>query len=76
MKNIVRVWIGDPYDKGHFNGTAFFIDEHTLVTAKHVVLNSQNEIYQDIYLTNTPDGGVTPIDDVVLCKRDMVVLKV
>ncbi len=76
MKNIVRVWIGDPYAKGHFNGTAFFIDEHTLVTAKHVVLNRDDEVYPDIYLTNMPDGGMTPVTEVIECKRDMVVLKV
>ncbi|MBU1668700.1 serine protease [bacterium] len=76
MKNIVRVWIGDPYNEGHFNGTAFFIDAHTLVTAKHVVLNRDNEVYPNIYLTNTPDGGLTPIHEVILCERDMAVLKV
>ena len=76
MKNIVRVWIGDPYNEGHFNGTAFFIDAHTLVTAKHVVVNRDNEVYKEIFLTNTPDGGLTPIDEVRLCERDMAVLKV
>jgi len=76
MKNIVRVWIGDPHKEGHFNGTAFFIDKHTLVTAKHVVLNRDNEVYPDIYLTDMPDGGMTPVAEVVECKRDMVVLKV
>ena len=76
MKNIVRVWIGDPYDGGHFNGTAFFIDKHTLVTAKHVVLNSKDEIYPNIFLSNMPDGGVTPVVEVVLCERDIAVLKV
>ena len=76
MKNIVRVWIGDPYSEGHFNGTAFFIDAHTLVTAKHVVVNRYNELYEEINLTNTPDGGMTPVDEVILCERDMAVLKV
>jgi hypothetical protein len=76
VQNIVRVWIGDPYKGGHFNGTAFFIEEDTLVTAKHVVVDNQNEVYKEIYLTNTPDGGVTPISKVIECKRDMVVLKV
>jgi len=76
MKNITRVWIGDPYDEGHFNGTAFFIDEHTLVTAKHVVENNKGEVYKDIFLTNTPDGGVTPVFEVECCERDMALLKV
>jgi len=76
MKNIVRVWIGDPYKDGHFNGTAFFIDEHTLVTAKHVVLDRDDKLYTNINLSNMPDGGVTPVAEVVECKRDMVVLKV
>ena len=76
MKNIVRVWIGDPYKDGHFNGTAFFIDEHTLVSAKHVVLDRDDKVYTNINLSNMPDGGVTPVAEVVECKRDMVVLKV
>ena len=76
MKNIVRVWIGDPYDGGHFNGTAFFIDEHTLVTAKHVVENKRGELYEDVFLSNTPDGGVTPVFEIVRCERDMAILKV
>jgi hypothetical protein len=76
MKNIVRVWIGDPYDEGHFNGTAFFIDSHTLVTAKHVVLDHDAKVYPNIYLSNTPDGGVTPVTEVIECQRDMAVLKV
>ena len=41
--DIVRVWIGKPFKDGDFNGTAFFIDGHTLVTAKHVVLNRDGE---------------------------------
>ena len=76
MKNITRVWIGDPFDGGHFNGTAFFIDEHTLVTAKHVITNTQGECYEDILLSDTPDGGVTPVADVILCERDIALLKV
>jgi hypothetical protein len=76
MKNIVRVWIGDPYGEGHFNGTAFFIDSHTLVTAKHVVQNGQGERYPDIYLTNMPDGGMTPVFEVIACQRDVAIIKV
>ena len=76
MENIVRVWIGDPYNGGHFNGTAFFVDEHTLVTAKHVVFNRDNELYLEIFLTNMPDGGLTPVDEVIPCARDMALLKV
>jgi len=75
MKNVVRVWIGDPYDGGHFNGTAFFIDEHRLVTAKHVVVKD-HKVHEQIFISNTPDGGVTPISNVILCERDMAVLEV
>jgi len=76
MKEVVRVWIGNPYEKGHFNGTAFFIDAQTLVTAKHVVTNRAGEVYDNIFLGNTPDGGIIPIDEVQLCKRDLAILKV
>jgi len=76
MVEITRVWIGNPFEGGHFNGTAFFIDEDTLVTAKHVVLNPNDELYENIFLTNTPDGGLTPVEEVVLCERDIAILKV
>jgi hypothetical protein len=76
MKNIVRVWIGDSFNDGHFNGTAFFIDEHTLVTAKHVILDSKAEEYENIILSNIPDGGMIPVDEVILCSRDIAILKV
>lgn len=76
MKNIVRVWIGEPFNGGKFNGTAFFIDAETLVTAKHVVQNSKDETYQNIFLSNTPDSGITPISEVILCKKDIAILKV
>ncbi|SFV66577.1 hypothetical protein MNB_SV-12-1713 [hydrothermal vent metagenome] len=71
MKEVVRVWIGNPNNKGRFNGTAFFIDGHTLVTAKHVVLNHKN-----IYISDTPNGGIIPIDEVKLCDRDIAILRV
>ena len=76
MKNVVRVWIGEPFNDGHFNGTAFFIDAETLVTAKHVVQNSKDVTYQNIFLSNTPDGGITPISKVILCEKDIAILKV
>ncbi len=76
MKNIVRVWIGEPFNDGHFNGTAFFIDTETLVTAKHVIQNSKDETYQNIFLSNTPDGGITPVSEVILCQKDIAILKV
>ena len=76
MKNITRVWIGDPFEGGHFNGTAFFIDGHTLVTAKHVVVNKDEEEYENVFLSNTPDGGVTPVVSIELCERDIAILKV
>jgi V8-like Glu-specific endopeptidase len=43
MPEVVRVWIGKPNNDGHFNGTAFFINKNTLVTAKHVVLDRDNQ---------------------------------
>lgn len=76
MTNITRVWIGNPYDKGHFNGTAFFIDEQTLVTAKHVVQDRNGLLYEEIFLTDTPDAGLTPVSDVLFCERDIALLKV
>ena len=76
MKNIVRIWIGNPYDGGHFNGTAFFIDKHTLVTAKHVIEDNKDEIYENIFLSNTPDGGVVSVSEVIRCDRDLAILKV
>ena len=76
MKNITRVWIGDPFEGGHFNGTAFFIDEHTLITAKHVIVDREGETYENIFLSNMPDGGITPVVSVTLCERDIAILKV
>lgn len=74
--DIVRVWIGRPFSGGHFNGTAFFIDGHTLVTAKHVVTNRDGEVYKNIFISNTQDGGIVPIDNVKPCERDLAILKV
>jgi len=76
MNEVVRVWIGNPHNEGRFNGTAFFIDTHTLVTAKHVITNREGEVYDNIFLGNTPDGGIIPIDEVQLCQRDLAVLTV
>jgi len=76
MKEVVRVWIGKPYEEGRFNGTAFFIDAQTLVTAKHVVSNREGKVYENIFLGNTPDGGIIPIDSVKLCERDLAILTV
>ena len=76
MKNITRVWIGEPFEGGRFNGTAFFIDGNTLVTAKHVVVNRDEEKYENVFLSTTPDGGVTPVVSIELCERDIAILKV
>jgi len=76
MNNIVRVWIGHPYEGGHFNGTAFLINEITLITAKHVVTDRENNKYENIFISNTPDGGITPIDSIKLCDRDIAILTI
>jgi len=76
MQNIVRIWIGNPYENGNFNGTAFLINENTLITAKHVITNRDNKVYENIFISNTPDGGITPIDSVKLCNRDIAILSV
>ena len=74
MNNIVRIWIGDPFEGGRFNGTAFFIDAKRLLTAKHVVSDREGNIYENIFISNTPDGGTTPINRVELCERDIAIL--
>jgi len=76
MKEVVRVWIGKPYEEGRFNGTAFFVDAQTLVTAKHVVTNREGKVYENIFLGNTPDGGIVPVDSIKLCERDLAILTV
>ena len=74
--DIVRVWIGRPFKDGHFNGTAFFIDGHTLVTAKHVVTDRDGKVYDNIFISNTQDGGIVPINDITPCERDLALLKI
>ena len=73
MQQVVRVYIGSPTLQGKFNGTAFFVDSHTLITAKHVVEHRRDNL---VYITDIPDGGVLPIDEIILCDRDIAILKV
>ena len=73
MQQVVRVHIGNPTMQGRFNGTAFFIDPHTLITAKHVVEHRRDK---SVYISDIPDGGVLAIDEVELCDRDIAILRV
>ena len=73
MRKIVCVKV---FTDNNFNGTAFFINENTLITAKHVVTNRSNEIYNDIFINEIPNSGDLPIDEVKLCDRDIAILKV
>lgn len=71
----VKVFIGSINDS-NFNGTAFFINENTLVTAKHVVINNNNKIYDKVYINEIPGAGYIYIDSITLCDRDIAILKV
>jgi len=74
---VVRVLIEDSNGTRKFNGTAFFINSNTLITARHVVESSIKKNYS-IYLTDIPNGGnqlVLP-NDIDLCKRDIAIINV
>lgn len=73
LQSIVRVYNGTPSAGGVFIGTAFFINSQLLITAKHVVEDSLN----DIYLDGTPGGGKEKIavDNIFPCERDIAILK-
>ena len=73
MKEVVRVYIGNPLENGNFNGTAFFVDPYTLITAKHVVSNIRDK---GVYISDIPGGGILVIDEVELCDRDIAILRV
>ncbi len=68
---IVRVWSDDSTNNRVFNGTAFFIDNFRLVTAKHVVEGIDN-----IYLNEMPNGGILRVSekDITLYERDIAVI--
>jgi len=70
---IVRVWDGLPHRNGRFAGTAFFIDPRTLLTARHVVENCNDNVYID----GVPLGGKEKIeaDNIYLCNRDIAILR-
>ena len=74
---VVRILIEGSQDVKKFNGTAFFIDNQTLITAKHVIENSILNGYK-VYLSDIPDGGkyLVNTNDIELCERDIAVLKV
>ena len=74
---VVRVLIEDSVGTRRFNGTAFFINSNTLITAKHVLANAIEKDYK-IYLSEIPGGGklFVPSTDIELCKRDVAVIYV
>ncbi|HFU76697.1 MAG TPA: serine protease [Arcobacter sp.] len=60
-----------------FQGTAFFINENTLITAKHVVENPVKQGYK-IYVSDTSSGGGKLhilSEDIEFCDRDIAILK-
>jgi len=59
-----------------FQGTAFFINECTLITAKHVLENPLKRGYE-IWLSDIPNGGKLLLlkDDIEFCKRDIAILR-
>jgi len=73
---VVRVLIKPPNGIFQFNGTAFFINEKSLVTAKHV-LESAIEKGYEIYISDIPNGGklLIPHNTIELCERDIAIFK-
>ena len=73
---IVRVLIKTSAGVFKFNGTAFFLNENTLVTAKHVVEHAMKS-GDEVYISEIPNGGKLRIfhENISLCSRDMAVLK-
>lgn len=59
-----------------FQGTAFFINACTLITAKHVLENPLKRGYE-IWLSDIPNGGKLLLlkDDIEFCKRDIAILR-
>lgn len=53
----VRVFNGNPNEKGEFKGTAFFIRPQQLLTARHVLESCPNGVFLRV-----PDGGVLAIE--------------
>ena len=73
---IVRVLIEYSGTK-RFNGTAFFINSNTLITAKHVIEEAISRGY-GIYLSELPRGGKLPIpyDSIIQCEQnDIAIIK-
>ena len=73
QNSIVRVWDGLPNENGRFAGTAFFVNSDTLLTARHVVENCDN----DIYIEGAPGGGKDKIEEINinLSDRDIAILQ-
>ena len=74
---VVRILIKNSNALFKFNGTAFFINDNTLVTAKHVVENAMKKDYE-IYISEIPNGGklLIPLDAIQLCERDIAVFRI
>lgn len=73
---VVKIIRKDSSNIKKFTGTAFFIDNYTLVTARHVVEASIEKGYQ-LYLSEIPNGGNLLLSHnlIKLCdERDMAVI--
>jgi len=73
---VVRVLIKSLNGVYQFNGTAFFLNENTLVTAKHVLESALKNAYE-VYISEIPNGGKLKIlhENITFCERDIAIFK-